>query len=83
MKATINYFDLLTTSISTFVIYPFAWVLFEIFIRMVRVSTLMISFRTTTESKSKLINRRMFILSIRKNSYIFRNFRPAFLPSNF
>ena len=36
--SSINYFDLLTTSISTFVIYPFAWALFEIFRRLVRVN---------------------------------------------
>ena len=36
--SSISYFDLLTTSISTFVIYPFAWALFEIFRRLVRVN---------------------------------------------
>ena len=36
--SSINYFNLLTTSIATFVIYPFAWGLFEIFRKLVRVS---------------------------------------------
>ena len=35
----INYLNLLTTSLSTFIIYPLVWGLFEVFRRFVKVST--------------------------------------------
>ena len=64
----VNYTDFFYNSLFTFILYPAFWSIFELYKRGI---SLRVMINSTGESKSKLIGRRMFIISAAKAVVVF------------